>query len=369
MRAHLSWTSALAFVCLLGWPSDRIAGAQDELQTPQEKARYDKIVDEFIQYDVGQLRGEAGRAANARFQSLQNPRAIPSLVRGAINASQIRASCPIIMISSKLGGLLRSTKDPRLLQHALDYLKPTGPEAPYGTYLNNLRQIANEQYRKTTGQEPASPTELRGGGTASHLRRSRLQLDDWTCDDLAEAVSEVEGTELLQVLAELKDRKGSVYTEALADAVGTVDDDVKPIARGLLATRLTRMTDRTLKAKMKSSDAEVRAAAALAIGYKGSPLYRELAAAMRDGNLLVAQNGRDVLVKMLGEDLGPKEGAPGIEWYQASKRWEQWIEDWEKWVEHQSQPAGGNESPSEDQAEGQKPSSESPAEGQTPSSP
>jgi hypothetical protein len=355
MGVRLGWTWAL--VCLLGLSSGRIVLGQDELQTPQERARYDKIVDEFIQYDVGKLRGETGRQANARFQSLQDPRAIPSLVRGAINASQIRASCPIIMISNKLGGLLRATDDPRLLQHALDYLKPTGPEAPYGTYLNNLRQIANEQYRRTTGQEPATPTELRGGGTASHLRRSRLQLDDWSCDDLSEAVSEVEGTELLQVLAELKDRKGSVYTEALAEAIGTVDEDIKPIARGLLATRLTRMTDRTMKAKMKNSNPEVRAAAALAIGYKGSPLYRELAAAMRDGNLLVAQNARDVLEKMLGEDLGPKEGASGLEWYQASKRWEQWIEDWEEFVEHQNQPADGKESPGEGQAEGQKPSS------------
>jgi hypothetical protein len=354
MRVRLGWKSTWVLVCLFGLSSGRIGLGQDELQTPQERARYDKIVDEFIQYDVGQLRGEAGRQANARFQSLEDPKAIPSLVRGAINASQIRASCPIIMISNKLGGLLRATKDPRLLQHALDYLKPTGPEAPYGTYLNNLRQIANEEYRKTTGQAPATPTELRGGGTASQLRRSRLQLDDWTCDDLVEAVAEVEGTELLQVLAELKDRKGSVYTEALADAIATVDEDIKPIARGLLATRLTRMTDRTLKAKMKSPDAEVRAAAALAIGYKGSPLYRELAAAMRDGNLLVAQNGRDVLEKMLGEDLGPKDGASGVEWYQASKRWEQWIEDWEKWGEHQNKPADGNESPSESSTEGQK---------------
>ena len=74
-------------------------------------------------------------------------------------------------------------------------------------------------------------------------------------------------------------------------------------------------------------------------------------------------------VKMLGEDLGPKEGASGIEWYQASKRWEKWIGDWEKWSERQEQPADGGESPSESQAEGQPSSRESPAEGQKPPSP
>lgn len=337
MRAYRCWMLPLLVVWLLvaGW--GQIVWAQDALEAPQQRARYDKIVNEFIQYDVGQLRGEQGRAANARFQSLKNPNAIPALVRGAISASRIRASCPIIMISNKLGGLLRSTNDPRLLQHAMDYLEPTGPEAVYGTYLNNLRQIANEQFEEVTGREPAVSTTLRGGGTASQLRRSRLQLDDWSYKDLADAVSEVKGTQLLQVLGELKDRKGSVYTEALAEAIETVGDDVKPIARGLLATRLVRMTDRTLRAKMKDSNAEVRAAAALAVGYKGSPLYKELAAALRDGDLLVARNAHDVLVKMLGEDLGPPEEASGVEWFQASKRWEEWIEEREQRVKQKSE--------------------------------
>ena len=158
MRAYRCWMLPLVRVWLLvaGW--GQIVWGQDALETPQQRARYDKIVNEFIQYDVGQLRGKKGRAANARFQSLKNPNAIPALVRGAINASRIRASCPIIMISNKLGGLLRTTNDPRLLQHAMDYLEPTGPEAVYGTYLNNLRQIANEQFEEVTGREPEVST-------------------------------------------------------------------------------------------------------------------------------------------------------------------------------------------------------------------
>lgn len=337
MRAYRRWMLPLLVVGLFVAARAETALAQDTLETPQQRARYDRIVNEFIQYDVGQLRGEQGRAANARFQALKNPHAIPALVRGAISASRIRASCPIIMISNKLGGLLRSTNDPRLLQHAMDYLEPTGPEAVYGTYLNNLRQIANEQFEEVTGREPEAATTLRGGGTASQLRRSRLQLEEWSYEDLVDAVSEVKGTQLLQVLGELKDRKGSIYTEALAEATDKVDDDIKPIARGLLATRLVRMTDRTLRAKLKDSNAEVRAAAALAVGYKGSPLYKELAAALRDGDLLVAQNAHDVLVKMLGEDLGPPEEASGIEWFQASKRWQQWIEEREKQVDEQAE--------------------------------
>ncbi len=225
MRAHRWRAAGVAAAFLVAGAADAVA--QNVLETPEERARFDKIVDDFIAYDVGRLRG---------------------------------------------------------------------------------------------------------GGTASQLRRSRLKLEDWSYDDLVRAVEEVDDMQLLQVLGELKNRKGSIYTHGLAQAIRRVDDDVKPVARGLLATRLARMSDRTLRAKLKSADAEVRAAAATAVGYRGSPLYRELAAALRDGDLRVAQNAHDVLVKMLG-DLGPPKDAPGIQWYQASKRWETWVADFEEFVE------------------------------------
>jgi hypothetical protein len=325
MRAHAVWIVAALCAGLLTLGPNHAVRGQEPSGIPQERDEYDQIVDDFIQYDIGKLRGQPGQIANQRFRALNNSKAIPALCRGAVRASRIRASCPIIVISHKLGSLLRSTRDVEMLQHALDYLDPPGPQAPYGTYVNNLRQIANEQIRRVTGKGPLVASTLRGGGTASQLRRSRVELDKWSCDDLVDAVAEEKGTRLLQVLEELKDRKGSIYTEALAGAVATVSDDVKPIARGLLATRLVRMKDQTLRAKLKDRDAEVRAAAALAIGYKGSPLYEELAAAMRDRDALVAANAHDVLVKMLGEDQGPPEGASGIEWFEASKRWEDWI--------------------------------------------
>ena len=198
MRAHRLCAVALSAVCLVAPRPDCAVSAQDVLETPEQRAQFDKIVDDFIQYDVGRLPGEPGRIANARFQSLKDPRAVPALVRGANKASRIRASCPIVVISSKLGGLMRATNDPRLLQHALDFLNPKGPETTYGTYLDNLRQIANEQM-EVLGAEPRGTATLRGGGTASQLRRSRLQLEDWSYDDLMKAVEEVEGTQLLQV--------------------------------------------------------------------------------------------------------------------------------------------------------------------------
>ena len=143
---------------------------------------------------------------------------------------------------------------------------------------------------------------LRGGGTAAELRlrrKAREPLRTWDYQELVQGVSLFKGTALVQILEEMSNRKGAEYTDALADAIAKVPDDVKPAVRGLLANRLTRMTDDTLRAKFTDPNAEVRAAAAMAVGYKGSPLYKELAAALRDRSLLVATNAHDVLVLSL----------------------------------------------------------------------
>jgi hypothetical protein len=155
---------------------------------------------------------------------------------------------------------------------------------------------------------------------------ARKPLATWDYQDLVQAVSVFKGTSLVQVLEEISNRKGSEYTDALADAIAKVPEDMKPAVRGMLANRLTRMTDDTLRAKFTDLRAEIRAAAAMAVGYKGSPLYRELAAAIRDRSPLVAANAHDVLVKTLGVDQGPAAGASGSEWYTASKAWEEWLD-------------------------------------------
>ena len=67
--------------------------------------RYDEIVNRFIQYDVGQLRGVEGQRAYANFQNLSDEAAIPALIRGVNRAAAINNSCPIIVISNKLQSL------------------------------------------------------------------------------------------------------------------------------------------------------------------------------------------------------------------------------------------------------------------------
>lgn len=296
---------------------------------PQQDAEHDKIVDDFIQYDIGQLPGQAGRDAVQRFAALQGNEAIRALCRGANKAARLSASCPIIMVANKLQQLLAKCQDEETLRYVMDSLDVNATDLHYGDWLRNLRGAAAAKLGRRDRELDAAGAVLRGGGTVAELRLRRMArkpLATWDYEDLVQAVTVFKGTALVQILEEMSNRKGSEYTDALADAIAKVPEDVKPAVRGLLANRLTRMTDDTLRAKLTDPSAEVRAAAAVGVGYKGAPLYKELAAALRDRSLLVATSAHEVLVKMLGVDHGPAAGASGSEWYAASKAWEEWIE-------------------------------------------
>ncbi len=285
-------------------------------------SRYDKIVDRFIQYDVGQLRGAEGQKAYADFRALNGEEAIPALVRGVNRAAAINNSCPIILISNKLQSLLAQTKNRRLLESASANISRDTAGLPYGSYLNSIRESIDTQLGRSLKKNV-----LRGGGSISQLRRANKPVKEWSYEDLVEAVGQEKDAALVRVLEQLKDRKGSKYTDALADAIERVAADVKPLARGLLAQRLMRMTDRTLEAKLKNQNAEVRAAAARAVGYKESPLLMEVAALLSDRSPLAATNAKTTLVKLTGEDLGPPENASFSQWFAAKQRWEKFLAD------------------------------------------
>jgi hypothetical protein len=308
----------------------------DRAKTPKAKARADKpdrfdaVVDAFIDYDIGKLRGAQGFKANQDFHALSGDEVIPALVRGANKAAKMQNSCPIIMIAMKLQSHLQQAKSREALQYAAAHLDSSGANMVYGSYIDSLRAGARTMLRQFDGLPPAAEedtNEVRGGGTAGQLRRSKKPIDEWSQADLLDAVLTEEGPPVVRALEELKDRKGAESTDTLAKAIGALGDEIRPLARGLLAQRLVRMTDETLKTMLADENVEIRAAAASAAGYKGSPLCPELAKAVADKNPLVAANAHQSLVKLSGEDLGPADGAKFAERFTASKRWTRWIDE------------------------------------------
>ncbi|HEX5447419.1 MAG TPA: hypothetical protein VFW87_26630 [Pirellulales bacterium] len=112
-------------------PQEPVVSPLEAAQALAEQARHDAIVDRFIAFDIGRLRGDAGAKAKREFDLLDS-RAIPSLVRGLNRAAQIHASCPVMVISYKLEQALEENHDPAMLRYALDHLGDgVPPDAPH----------------------------------------------------------------------------------------------------------------------------------------------------------------------------------------------------------------------------------------------
>src|SRR5258707_15020982 len=94
--------------------------------TDDEEKNLDPLIDRFMDADVGKLRGAEGIKARQNFERL-GPESIPALLRGIHRAAGVNDSCPVVVISYKLGRLLGSTQDVKLLQFARDELAGVGP--------------------------------------------------------------------------------------------------------------------------------------------------------------------------------------------------------------------------------------------------
>ncbi|MBS0208248.1 MAG: hypothetical protein JSS27_04765 [Planctomycetes bacterium] len=292
--------------------------------------QYDVIVNKFIDYDVGRLRGQAGWEARDAFSRLNTTDAIPALIRGLNRAVEINNSCPVMVIASKLQQLMMKA-DQATLRDALASLETTTANKPFGNYLASMRQMlenVSEGRNPHERREEGSST-MRAGDPAE-LRRRHTPVERWSEADIRSAFTTEKGAKLLNLLEFLRKQPGDDSVRLLAEAVNLVSEDMKPTARGLLAQRLSEVTDDSLRQHLQSKNGELRAAAAMAVGYKASPLYRELAKAIRDGDSRVSANAHASLVKLLGEDLGPREGSNVAERFDAAKRWETFLDERDK---------------------------------------
>lgn len=118
------------------------------------------------------------------------------------------------------------------------------------------------------------------------------------------------------LLVQLRDGKGTAYTQALAVAIPRLTGPVQQQARNVLMERLTRMSADTLRDKLMDASAEVRRAAVLACGRKvGLELVPELAGRLADAEPAVVQATRSVLRSKTGQDLATI--AAWREWWNA----------------------------------------------------
>ena len=179
-----------------------------------DPADMDDIVARFIQYDIGNLRGEAGSRARKQFMKL-GPEAIPALVRGLNRSAEIRASCPVVVISSKLTESMGQTNDRSLLDYAIQNIGRDVPRgAPHKARVDKLqKQFARQYADRQFDQDFARIRPIRNESTAEWTARvKRLYRADF--DALALALQNPQPEERSAAWAALAMRERPEFTPA-----------------------------------------------------------------------------------------------------------------------------------------------------------
>jgi hypothetical protein len=128
-----------------------------------------------------------------------------------------------------------------------------------------------------------------------------------------------------EMIATLRDTKGSVYTEALARAAGQLKDTARTQARNALDNRLTRMTAGTLKEMLEDDNPEVRRSSAAACGSKEEKqLIPQLITCLSDKQSMVVRAAHESLKSLSGKDFGPNDETDGAQKAQAILAWRSW---------------------------------------------
>jgi hypothetical protein len=130
-----------------------------------------------------------------------------------------------------------------------------------------------------------------------------------------------------EVLAKLRDGKGTEYTQGLAHAIAQLDGDLKKKARQALADRLFNFKSTSIAAYMEADNAELRRAAALACGMKEDMTQvGKLIALLSDSERTVQLAAHAALKELTKnkKDFGPAADATEEEKAAAIKKWKDW---------------------------------------------
>lgn len=140
------------------------AGAPHWGATPAERAVY-----RFILYDIGRLQGLEAAEAQFAFSSLPNE-ALPELIKGLNASAYLQASCPVVVLSSRVQSSLASLNSREAYEYALKNIgKGVPANANYASHLAALRQrLAAE-----SGMAAGANT---GMGQPLRTQRSRLVM-------------------------------------------------------------------------------------------------------------------------------------------------------------------------------------------------
>lgn len=292
------------------------------LLTREQEKRIDGIIDRFILFDIGKLKGPEGRQAYYDFQRL-GPEAIFQLIEAFNRTAELEHSCPVVLIGKKIASLLSASKDVQLLTFAKENL---GAGIQARRHLGVVRDLKfHAQLRRTVVQRELA---LAGRSQPTPVGPRPFPVDrspaSRSVEDLLEAV-ERGGPERPSLVAELSRRDSPKVVPALVRFIGGTDPALAAQAENLLAERLGREGGQALAGWSRDPRPEVRAAAAAAAGKQVRPDGEILLRLLQDQDRSVQQAARRALVRLAGgNDFGPGVGASPDQTRQAAASWRAW---------------------------------------------
>jgi len=281
--------------------------------TDKEYAEIDEIIERFIQYDIGKLKGVAGRKALDDFKAL-GPEAIPPLIEGLNRAATLEHSCPAVLIGEKLSRLLRVSRDPELLEFARENIGAGVKTVRHRATIGKLRLEC--MLRRTA--------VLKAGGSPAGTSPAR-SFAAMPLKDLVAAAEKEKGPRLKAALTEVEKRQGLQVLDILARESTNADKEIQDLAEMLLKKHVSRQSPANLKKLLQDERAEVRAVAAGSVGDKKLPYGSQLANLVADTDSRVSQAARQALVRLTGQDFGPDETAGSAARSDAARHWREWL--------------------------------------------
>jgi hypothetical protein len=278
-----------------------------ELSDEEEK-KLDEIIDRFMLYDIGKLRGKEGAQAYREFVKL-GPEAIPALLRGINRAAAYDESCPVVVIAKKLNQLLAGSTDVKLMQFARDEIGASIGRTRHGAVLQDLRVSC--MLRKNA---------LMRAGYGTGVKAPSLM----TTAELVTEAGRERGQRLKSILFELSRRPGDDAISTLGSCAASYQRDVQQYARTLLAQNLSRQRPDVVKQKLKDDKPEVRLAAIRIAATRNLPVGGTVIELLDDDDTNVRELAHQVLVKAAGTDFGPSKAADKEDRQKAMEKWRSW---------------------------------------------
>lgn len=302
------------------------------LPTKEESERYEKVINRFIQFDIGQLKGGAGKKAYDEFKRLP-AEAIFELIEGFNRAANLEHSCPVVIIGQKILKVLNSSHDWELLAYAKESV---GSGVTSKRHKGMLHEVQTGiLLRKGEIQRLA----IAGGGKSDVSPNDRIfdgklligprdkSLDAVPLADLVKRSETEKGEQLRRILTEIEKRDGPKVFETLAIATKHEDGEIQKFSQTLIAKRVSREIPEQLKNLLKHEEPAVRLAAVKEAGAKKIRHISELIDLINDAEPSIQRAAHQSLVQITGVDHGPANDASFADRQSAQRKWREW---WQK---------------------------------------